>query len=479
MREAPRPGSWTNWRYIVPLVVASAAWVVMVTAFWNGRSRYSSGPGPLYVREPTFVAPGFSVGELQKIASGEVMTKGELSRALMAKSSNWLVRPPGEEYLRVQFHPADGMRSEKRVYGGVMPFVTSMRDGEYLDALNATPLPAETLDVAWQNVSPMGVTATQMLWDNGRLNILRGGAATPYMRDRTVIDVIAIVGVIALAAAGWWIGVGAAGVLTRGMERDRRRRIGRGVGMACAGVVVVGMAGEALLSPEFEVTASPGSFSLRSAMIQQNSGAGQQPALQQERLTDITYRWIVEGEGAEGDRRLAERLLDDGRSYPGEWRLCASFMENSTRGGTDIGLSSPWPLLSVQVVKRWYSDPHAGDGLGRQYGGFRSRGTRRAPTTEERITWPRAGSVVRVESGQLQWALGRSATTQELHAVMVDIGGVLCIATVVWATWAATRVVCARRVRLITRSRLAAHQCVACGYPIDAEFREESSRSGA
>lgn len=456
-RGVPPASGWTSWRYVVPLICMIGVALVIATGFWEGRTRYSQRPNQDYGRPVALVEPGFSVAQLRRIAEGEP-GPASLTGALLDRSNLWLVRPPGSEFLQVQFHPRDGTSTERRFYGWPIPMVSTVRTEEFADVVARTPLSEDVISLVRRRTGGANDPMTEARWDSGRITVVRGGEKTPFSQDVASFNLVAAVGCLLFPVLAWYTATYATRLLAR-RARDRRR-LGRIAGttagvLTAASLILVGV-----LVPQVDRTTTPVSYTLRSS-------AGGGGALSAPRLHSLTWREIEQMQGApDADRDLAKRLLNAATGLPNDWLLSVAFYEDSTRGGDDLVAYSPWPLLDIQTVRRWHVDRFAESERAAAYSGYSPTSAWTPPPTGEQITWPPAGSLWRLQDGQLLISMPRSAPTQELRAVTIDLGGALFCCFLIWLAWIVARLLCYRRAALITSRRVAANQCVVCGYSL-------------
>lgn len=459
-RGVPRAPGWMHWRRLIPALAALVVLVAIATVAWRGWERSTYGPIASYARQPQFTQPFFTAQQVREIAAGTRESNGALTRAVLEQSNPWLVRPPGEEYLIVQFHPGDGLRMVRRAYGRPVPVVITNTTTDYMNVRDQTPIPEQVPTLIRANPSAIGYTE----WLDGRIIMMRPGQSGATQRRHTTINVVALAGLLVIPIAAWYAGALGAWLATR-KRGTPTRRAGLVVRAAAAGVALLIVLALSL-TPRETVMTTPGSSAYIRGLGISGTPQGQTRAMM--RLTDLTYGQLAGAAGSAGaDQRLAAAIIDAfTREPPDDWQLCAAFVEDSARGGTDGGVWSPWPLLRVQWVHRWRHKPQLDAELS-SYTGLPTapQGTVVSPTAP-RVTWPAAGMTCRLRDGELQVALPRASPTQELRAVMIQLDGVIACAAAMWIAWALARRACERRAAMVTRRRAAAGECVVCGYSL-------------
>lgn len=467
-RGVPPAAGWTSWRRMAPLVSVFVACIVLVVTLWNGRASSGMAPGMPQLLPVEFVRPFFTVADLRKIAAGEVNSEGALGGALIDRGVRWLVRPPGEEYLRVQFRPNDGTKRVTRNHGWPAVVVSVVESHEYVDVIAERPIPVDIQNRAAEVTGGAMSASTDMFWQGGQIVMTKPSAPGAYTRDTLFVDVVAAAGLLALPVAAWYAAVCVTALCSRRRDPARRRRAARIAGSIAIVVVTIALGAAALWFPTTREVLAPGSYSL---WIGQ-SGGSTQLASYDERTTDITHRQLETlAEQPGGDQEIASRLLGMAGGSSSDWHLCAAFTVDSARGGQMLTFDAPWRVGRVDTVQRWYTGRPVDSGaqLGRQTPfGFQPPATV-AFKPSDRVTWPAAPAAARHDAGVIQLTLPRSQPTQNLHSVTIEIGGVLLVLLFLWTIWISTRWVCFRRAALTTRRRIAARQCVTCGYSLAEE----------
>ena len=442
---------------LFPWVVAGVVLIFLVVVCVTGREAAGG-----FLTDPSFrdhsavILPPVTIGDLKAVArgdAGEARERArELARRVMAKETDWLMRPPGPEVMFVRGADREGVRVETVSYGWPSRMVWFSKSGRYRDAIEGKG--AIQSPMRAQNLAGMYQPSVQFY--SGILSIDRSRGAETMDVNISVVS-LAVWAVMLVGA--WYAACGLVWCVKRLRGAGESARVSRWAPWAAVVLVAAGLGVLTAARPVSQVDVQPTVAS--APVFQRGSLSGVETDTQEIRRTTLDIERLEKlAESPSGDVQVARELLEVFKAARDEEMLAVQFETETVR--TEERTEVAWPLDvgGWEIVRRWGIKPEDRNGTLGMRGAAAAAGLPPA-------VWGPGRTRLRLKNGVVEVLLGRSKASTELRSVRVDTESLATCVLIVWLCWIGTRWVCGVVEWLRARSWAMTGRCVKCGYPLE------------